>query len=122
MELKQNDLLPVERQIVTAEPELKTVGFGDPFYQYFFLKPWTQIHNLLRVALASDQVQLSEDDEFIVLACDGIWYALYFSTECKFNITQLFSSTSICLHSFLLCYQNKQTIYMRYIILEERMP
>lgn len=42
MELKQNDLLPVERQIVTAEPELKTV-------------------------------QLSDDDEFIVLACDGIW-------------------------------------------------
>ncbi|GJN34609.1 hypothetical protein PR202_gb23288 [Eleusine coracana subsp. coracana] len=42
MELKQNELLPAERQIVTAEPELKTV-------------------------------QLSEDDEFIVLACDGIW-------------------------------------------------
>ncbi|KAK3132690.1 hypothetical protein QOZ80_6AG0526360 [Eleusine coracana subsp. coracana] len=42
MELKQNELLPAERQIVTAEPELKTV-------------------------------KLSEDDEFIVLACDGIW-------------------------------------------------
>uniref|UniRef100_A0A0D9XGN6 protein-serine/threonine phosphatase n=1 Tax=Leersia perrieri TaxID=77586 RepID=A0A0D9XGN6_9ORYZ len=42
MELKQNELLPAERQIVTAEPELKTV-------------------------------KLSEDDEFIILACDGIW-------------------------------------------------
>ncbi|KAG2645178.1 probable protein phosphatase 2C 70 isoform X2 [Panicum virgatum] len=42
MELKQNEVLPAERQIVTAEPELKTV-------------------------------KLSEDDEFIVLACDGIW-------------------------------------------------
>ncbi|CAN6175306.1 unnamed protein product [Urochloa humidicola] len=42
MELKQNEILPAERQIVTAEPELKTV-------------------------------KLSEDDEFIVLACDGIW-------------------------------------------------
>ncbi|KAJ1290793.1 hypothetical protein BS78_02G270300 [Paspalum vaginatum] len=42
MELKQNERLPAERQIVTAEPELKTV-------------------------------KLSEDDEFIVLACDGIW-------------------------------------------------
>ncbi|XP_062193428.1 probable protein phosphatase 2C 70 [Phragmites australis] len=42
MELKQNEFLPAERQIVTAEPELKTV-------------------------------KLSEDDEFLVLACDGIW-------------------------------------------------
>uniref|UniRef100_A0A0E0M4G5 protein-serine/threonine phosphatase n=1 Tax=Oryza punctata TaxID=4537 RepID=A0A0E0M4G5_ORYPU len=42
MELKQNELLPAERQIVTAEPELNTV-------------------------------KLSEDDEFIILACDGIW-------------------------------------------------
>ena len=50
--------------------------------------------------MASDQVQLSEDDEFIVLACDGIWYDLYFSTECKFAITQLFSYTRIRLHSF----------------------
>jgi serine/threonine protein phosphatase PrpC len=24
--------------------------------------------------LSLDQVKLSEDDEFIVLACDGIWY------------------------------------------------
>ncbi|KAL5206830.1 hypothetical protein ABZP36_035039 [Zizania latifolia] len=42
MELKQNELLPANRQIVTAEPELNTVA-------------------------------LSEDDEFIILACDGIW-------------------------------------------------
>ncbi|KAL6844577.1 hypothetical protein ACP4OV_025236 [Aristida adscensionis] len=42
MELKQNELLPAEKQIVSAEPEMKTVT-------------------------------LSEDDEFIVLACDGIW-------------------------------------------------
>ncbi|KAG8057728.1 hypothetical protein GUJ93_ZPchr0002g25286 [Zizania palustris] len=42
MELKQNECLPADRQIVSAEPELNTVT-------------------------------LSEDDEFIVLACDGIW-------------------------------------------------
>lgn len=42
MELKTNERLPAERQIVSAEPEVKTV-------------------------------QLSDDDEFIVLACDGIW-------------------------------------------------
>jgi hypothetical protein len=35
MELKQNELLPAERQIVTAEPELKTVGFGGPFLSVF---------------------------------------------------------------------------------------
>lgn len=52
------------------------------------------------VVLPSDQVQLSEDDEFIVLACDGIWYDLFFSSECKFAITQLLSSTRIRLHSF----------------------
>jgi len=39
MELKQNELLPAERQIVTAEPELKIVGFGGPFLSvFFFLK------------------------------------------------------------------------------------
>lgn len=31
MELKQNEFLPAERQIVTAEPELNTVGFVDNF-------------------------------------------------------------------------------------------
>lgn len=36
MELKQNELLPAERQIVTAEPELKTVCFGGPFLLVFF--------------------------------------------------------------------------------------
>ncbi|KQJ91438.1 probable protein phosphatase 2C 70 isoform X2 [Brachypodium distachyon] len=42
MELKGNENLPAEKQIVSAEPEVNTV-------------------------------KLSEDDEFIVLACDGIW-------------------------------------------------
>jgi protein phosphatase 1G len=97
MELKQNEFLPAERQIVTAEPELKTVGFGGPFLSVFL---FIEILNKTKVALASDQVQLSEDDEFIVLACDGIWYDLYFSTECNFVIIQLFSSTRIRLHSF----------------------
>lgn len=31
MELKQNEVLPAERQIVSAEPELKTVSFTGPF-------------------------------------------------------------------------------------------
>uniref|UniRef100_A0ACD5XVM9 Uncharacterized protein n=1 Tax=Avena sativa TaxID=4498 RepID=A0ACD5XVM9_AVESA len=48
MELKTNEHLPADRQIVSAEPEVKTV-------------------------------QLSDDDEFIVLACDGIWYDFFFA-------------------------------------------
>ncbi|CAM0953000.1 unnamed protein product [Alopecurus aequalis] len=42
MELKTNEDLPWDKQIVSAEPEVKTVT-------------------------------LSDDDEFMVLACDGIW-------------------------------------------------
>jgi len=39
MELKQNEVLPAERQIVTAEPELKTVSFVGPFLSILpFLK------------------------------------------------------------------------------------
>ncbi|KAF5748114.1 hypothetical protein HS088_TW04G00064 [Tripterygium wilfordii] len=42
MEFKQNKFLPVEKQIVTANPDVNTVD-------------------------------LCGDDNFIVLACDGIW-------------------------------------------------
>lgn len=42
MEMKQNQTLPVEKQIVTANPDIHTV-------------------------------ELCNDDEFLVLACDGIW-------------------------------------------------
>jgi protein phosphatase 1G len=35
MELKQNEVLPAERQIVTAEPELKTVSFAGLFPSTF---------------------------------------------------------------------------------------
>ncbi|KAG9455896.1 hypothetical protein H6P81_000404 [Aristolochia fimbriata] len=42
MEFKQNKFLPVEKQIVTANPDINIVD-------------------------------LCDDDEFIVLACDGIW-------------------------------------------------
>ncbi|KAK4354419.1 hypothetical protein RND71_026613 [Anisodus tanguticus] len=42
MELKQNKLLPAEKQIVTANPDIHSV-------------------------------ELSNDDDFLVLACDGIW-------------------------------------------------
>ncbi|GER30634.1 protein phosphatase 2C family protein [Striga asiatica] len=42
MEFKQNKFLPVEKQIVTANPDINIV-------------------------------ELCDDDEFIVLACDGIW-------------------------------------------------
>ncbi|XP_008795211.1 probable protein phosphatase 2C 11 [Phoenix dactylifera] len=42
MEFKQNKYLPVERQIVTAHPDINIV-------------------------------ELCDDDDFIVLACDGIW-------------------------------------------------
>lgn len=39
---------------------------------------------------SSDQVELCDDDEFIVLACDGIWYAsdpLFFFLVC-FNVCE----------------------------------
>ncbi|EPS67447.1 hypothetical protein M569_07325, partial [Genlisea aurea] len=42
MELKQNKSLPAEKQIVTADPDIVTVG-------------------------------LTEDDDFVIIACDGIW-------------------------------------------------
>ncbi|XP_030971109.1 probable protein phosphatase 2C 21 isoform X2 [Quercus lobata] len=42
VEFKQNRSLPADRQIVTANPDIKTV-------------------------------ELCDDDEFLVLACDGIW-------------------------------------------------
>lgn len=42
MEFKQNKFLPVEKQIVTANPDINTV-------------------------------ELCDDDDFVVLACDGIW-------------------------------------------------
>lgn len=42
MEFKQNKFLPVEKQVVTANPDINTV-------------------------------ELCDDDEFLVLACDGIW-------------------------------------------------
>ncbi|MQL81661.1 hypothetical protein Taro_014127, partial [Colocasia esculenta] len=42
MEFKQNKFLPVDRQIITANPDINIVEF-------------------------------CEDDDFIVLACDGIW-------------------------------------------------
>ncbi|XP_074280452.1 putative protein phosphatase 2C 60 [Silene latifolia] len=42
MEFKQNKFLPVENQIVTANPDINTI-------------------------------ELCEDDDFLVLACDGIW-------------------------------------------------
>ncbi|OIW04970.1 hypothetical protein TanjilG_01166 [Lupinus angustifolius] len=42
MEFKQNKFLPVEKQIVTADPDIISI-------------------------------ELCDDDEFLVLACDGIW-------------------------------------------------
>ncbi|KAK9101756.1 hypothetical protein Sjap_019010 [Stephania japonica] len=42
MEFKQNKFLPVEKQVVTANPDVNTV-------------------------------ELCDDDDFLVLACDGIW-------------------------------------------------
>ncbi|XP_041993123.1 probable protein phosphatase 2C 21 [Salvia splendens] len=45
MEFKQNKFLPVEKQIVTADPDVNTV-------------------------------ELTDEDEFIVVACDGIWDCL----------------------------------------------
>ncbi|KAK4590089.1 hypothetical protein RGQ29_020594 [Quercus rubra] len=56
VEFKQNKSLPADRQIVTANPDIKTVcGI------------WTSAV-FVRIG-----VELCDDDEFLVLACDGIW-------------------------------------------------
>jgi protein phosphatase 1G len=73
MEMKQNEDLPAERQIVTAEPELKTVSFSGHLVLLF---PFILNKMEPSILLSFYQVKLSEDDEFIVLACDGIWYVL----------------------------------------------
>ncbi|CAN0899517.1 Probable protein phosphatase 2C 11 [Linum grandiflorum] len=55
MEFKQNKLLPVEKQIVTADLDINTV-------------------------------ELCEDDDFVVLACDGIWYDSTMDFCCLSNV------------------------------------
>ncbi|CAH2041060.1 unnamed protein product [Thlaspi arvense] len=51
MELKRNRLLPAEKQIVTANPDI----------------------NKACSICTSCNVELCDDDEFLILACDGIW-------------------------------------------------
>lgn len=58
MELKQNKSLPAEKQIVTANPDVKSV-------------------------------ELCDDDEFLVVACDGIWDCLSSQQLVDFVIDQI---------------------------------
>ncbi|CAK9141319.1 unnamed protein product [Ilex paraguariensis] len=60
MEFKQNKFLPAEKQIVTASPDINTVCL-------LILVIISISHNWFVL------VELCDDDDFIVLACDGIW-------------------------------------------------
>ncbi|KAI6680412.1 hypothetical protein NL676_034293 [Syzygium grande] len=64
MEFKQNKYLPVEKQIVTANPDINTV-------------------------------ELCDDDDFIVLACDGIWDCMSSQQLVDFIHDQLKSETKL---------------------------
>lgn len=67
--MKENKLLPAEKQTVSAEPEVNTVSFAASFLSVLFEQSYST-----QDCITVGQVTLSEDDEFIVLACDGIWY------------------------------------------------
>ncbi|KAJ8430184.1 hypothetical protein Cgig2_006692 [Carnegiea gigantea] len=64
MEFKQNKFLPVEKQIVTANPDINTV-------------------------------ELCEDDDFIVLACDGVWDCMSSQQLVDFVHEQLSTETKL---------------------------
>ncbi|KAH8482866.1 hypothetical protein H0E87_030089 [Populus deltoides] len=64
VEFKQNKYLPVEKQIVTADPDIFTL-------------------------------ELCDDDDFLVLACDGIWDCMSSQELVDFIHEQLHSETSI---------------------------
>ncbi|XP_057520932.1 probable protein phosphatase 2C 60 [Amaranthus tricolor] len=64
MEFKQNKFLPVEKQIVTANPDINTV-------------------------------ELCDDDDFLVLACDGIWDCMSSQQLVDFVHEQLNTETKL---------------------------
>ncbi|KAJ6691185.1 PROTEIN PHOSPHATASE 2C 60 ISOFORM X1-RELATED [Salix koriyanagi] len=66
VEFKQNKFFPVEKQIVTANPDINTVCLSVFMIMVLFFSPTS---NLI---LYLHQVQLCDDDDFLVLACDGI--------------------------------------------------
>lgn len=71
MEFKQNKFLPADKQIVTANPDVNIVSTERPFQLLFLRLP--NFGLLITLCLWPLQVELCDDDEFIVLACDGIW-------------------------------------------------
>lgn len=68
MEFKQNKFLPSEKQIVTASPDINTVSVSNAVS----LSPETSSITLFCFFFTL-QVELCGDDDFLVLACDGIW-------------------------------------------------
>lgn len=64
MEFKQNKFLPVEKQVVTANPDI-------------------------------NMVELCEDDDFIVLACDGVWDCMSSQQLVDFVHEQLNTETKL---------------------------
>ncbi|KAG5226717.1 phosphatase 2C family protein [Salix suchowensis] len=66
VEFKQNKFFPVEKQIVTANPGINTVCLSFFMIIVLFFSPTS---NLI---LYLHPVKLCDDDDFLVLACDGI--------------------------------------------------
>lgn len=70
-----NKSLPAEKQMVTANPEINTVcnplvdmlPLGDIFLILFLF------FVLIYLFIYLNQASLCNDDDFMVLACDGIW-------------------------------------------------
>ncbi|KAJ6862131.1 protein phosphatase 2C 60 [Populus alba x Populus x berolinensis] len=75
VEFKQNKFLPVEKQVVTANPDINTV-------------------------------ELCDDDDFLVLACDGIWDCMSSQQLVDFIHEQLHSEnklSAVCERVFDRC-------------------
>ncbi|RZR83490.1 hypothetical protein BHM03_00010099 [Ensete ventricosum] len=70
MEFKQNKFLPAEKQVVTCNPDVNTVSIS---HRSMYRSAARPVHTGRYGPYRS--VELCDDDEFLILACDGVWYA-----------------------------------------------
>ncbi|KAL0447557.1 UNVERIFIED_CONTAM: putative protein phosphatase 2C 11 [Sesamum latifolium] len=87
MEFKQNKFLPAEKQIVTADPDINIHGKKYDIVSCYA----SDFLNFL------NQVELCDDDEFVVLACDGIWDCMSSQQLVDFIREQLKSESKLSL-------------------------
>jgi protein phosphatase 1G len=77
MEFKQNKFLTPDKQILTANPDINTVSLFSALFLQLTIACYLPMsyHSLFGISLFHSflQVELSDDDDFLVLACDGIW-------------------------------------------------